>query len=70
MDSGNEHQWLLASQEETTRCYIPPNEDHSTTHSLDKSLYSESDQVSLSLCQCVQNLEETCRPAPGANSRP
>lgn len=46
MGPENEHQYLLTSQK--TRCYTPPNEEHSTTYSLDKSINPESDQVSLS----------------------
>lgn len=69
MGPGNEHQWLLTSQKETTRRYVPPNEEHSTTYSLDKRINPESDQVSLSLCQFVENTGETCGTAPTANSR-
>lgn len=32
---------------------MPPNEDHGTTDSLDKSINPESDQVLLSLCHTV-----------------
>ena len=55
---------LLTSPKETTKCQAPPNEEHSTTYNLDKSINSQPDHISISLCQFAENIGEMCGTAP------
>ena len=48
---------------------MPPNEEHSTTYSLDKSINSQPGHISISFCQFVENIGEMCGRAPWTISR-